>query len=140
MTRIARLPLRFSKQTRRYDGTDDYGKRGRDATDHSAAQTNTATPTDSSVTGSPDSTDYTSDEYLRLPDKISPNVPCPMPTKVSTTFLLRNVSLRRAWLRLMVDARFPSGRERFVVGVPGPKQSESLVHRTSQIYKARPSA
>ncbi|XP_032672012.1 guanine nucleotide exchange factor rei-2-like isoform X2 [Odontomachus brunneus] len=68
-------------RTRRYDGTDDYDK-PRDAGDHSTAPTNTATPTDSSVTGSPDSTDYTSDEYLRLPDKISPNVPCPMPTRI----------------------------------------------------------
>ncbi|XP_014477158.1 PREDICTED: uncharacterized protein LOC106745769 isoform X2 [Dinoponera quadriceps] len=69
-------------RTRRYDGTDDYDKNARDAGDHSTAPTNTATPTDSSVTGSPDSTDYTSDEYLRLPDKISPSVPCPMPTKI----------------------------------------------------------
>ncbi|XP_072747918.1 uncharacterized protein [Anoplolepis gracilipes] len=69
-------------RTRRYDGTDDYDKHARDAPDRSSAQTNTATPTDSSVTGSPDSTDYISDEYLRLPDKMSPNVQCPMPTRV----------------------------------------------------------
>ncbi|XP_011701934.1 PREDICTED: uncharacterized protein LOC105458375 isoform X2 [Wasmannia auropunctata] len=69
-------------RTRRYDGTDEYDKNARDAPDRTAAQVNTATPTDSSVTGSPDSTDYTSDEYLRLPDKISPNVPCPMPTRI----------------------------------------------------------
>lgn len=62
---------------------DEYDKSTRDAPDRSTAQINTATPTDSSVTGSPDSTDYTSDEYLRLPDKMSPNVPCPMPTRVS---------------------------------------------------------
>ncbi|XP_012220612.2 uncharacterized protein [Linepithema humile] len=69
-------------RTRRYDGTDEYDKCTRDAPDRSTTQTNTATPTDSSVTGSPDSTDYTSDEYLRLPDKMSPNVPCPMPTRI----------------------------------------------------------
>ncbi|XP_011160820.1 uncharacterized protein LOC105196534 isoform X1 [Solenopsis invicta] len=69
-------------RTRRYDGTDEYDKNSRDAPDRSSGQINTATPTDSSVTGSPDSTDYTSDEYLRLPDKISPNVPCPMPTRI----------------------------------------------------------
>ncbi|KAL6261874.1 hypothetical protein P5V15_006958 [Pogonomyrmex californicus] len=68
-------------KTRRYDGTDEYDKSARDAPDRST-QINTATPTDSSVTGSPDSTDYTSDEYLRLPDKMSPNVPCPMPTRI----------------------------------------------------------
>ncbi|XP_011143176.1 uncharacterized protein LOC105185400 isoform X2 [Harpegnathos saltator] len=69
-------------RTRRYDGTDDCDKNAQDVGDHSTVPTNTATPTDSSVTGSPDSTDYTSDEYLRLPDKISPSVPCPMPTKI----------------------------------------------------------
>ncbi|XP_071553232.1 uncharacterized protein [Temnothorax nylanderi] len=69
-------------RTRRYDGTDEYDKSARDASDRSTAQINTATPTDSSVTGSPDSTDYTSDEYLRLPDKMSPNVLCPMPTRI----------------------------------------------------------
>ncbi|RLU26416.1 hypothetical protein DMN91_000210 [Ooceraea biroi] len=69
-------------RTRRYDGTDEYDKHMQNAPDHSAAPTNTATPTDSSVTGSPDSTDYTSDEYLRLPDKMSPSVPCLMPTRI----------------------------------------------------------
>ncbi|XP_020281303.1 uncharacterized protein LOC109853508 isoform X2 [Pseudomyrmex gracilis] len=69
-------------RTRKYDGTDNYDKRTRDAPDCSTAETNTATPTDSSVTGSPDSTDYTSDEYLRLPEKLSPSVPCPMPTRI----------------------------------------------------------
>ncbi|XP_029175905.1 uncharacterized protein LOC114944253 isoform X2 [Nylanderia fulva] len=69
-------------RTRRYDGMDNYDKHSRDAPDRSSTQTNTATPTDSSVTGSPDSTDYTSDEYLRLPDKMSPNVQCPMPTRI----------------------------------------------------------
>ncbi|XP_012522247.1 guanine nucleotide exchange factor rei-2 isoform X2 [Monomorium pharaonis] len=85
-------------RTRRYDGMDEYDKSARDVTDHSTAQINTATPTDSSVTGSPDSTDYTSDEYLRLPDKISPSVPCPMPTRIerdsSSEYLgLNNLSL-----------------------------------------------
>ncbi|XP_050445446.1 uncharacterized protein LOC126848501 isoform X2 [Cataglyphis hispanica] len=69
-------------RTRRYDSTDDYVKHARDAPDCSSVQTNAVTPTDSSVTGSPDSTDYTSDEYLRLPDKMSPNVQCPMPTRI----------------------------------------------------------
>ncbi|KAG5310609.1 3BP5L protein, partial [Acromyrmex insinuator] len=69
-------------RTRRYDGMDEYDKSTQDAPDHSAAQINSTTPTDSSVTGSPDSTDYTSDEYLRLPDKMSTNVPCPMPTRI----------------------------------------------------------
>ncbi|KAG7210101.1 hypothetical protein KM043_011668 [Ampulex compressa] len=69
-------------RTRRYDGSDDYSKQPQDVADHSSTQTNTGTPTDSSITGSPDSTDYTSDEYLRLPDKMSPNVPCPVPTRI----------------------------------------------------------
>ncbi|KYM98605.1 PREDICTED: uncharacterized protein LOC108777378 [Cyphomyrmex costatus] len=69
-------------RTRRYDGLDEYDKSTQDAPDRSTTQINTATPTDSSVTGSPDSTDYISDEYLRLPDKMSPNVPCPMPTRI----------------------------------------------------------
>ncbi|XP_011861474.1 PREDICTED: uncharacterized protein LOC105558416 isoform X2 [Vollenhovia emeryi] len=69
-------------RTRRYDGTDEYDKSARDAPDRPGGQVNAATPTDSSVTGSPDSTDYTSDEYLRLPDKMSSNVPCPMPTRI----------------------------------------------------------
>lgn len=75
----------FFPQTRRYDGIDDFDKH---APDQSATHTNTATPTDSSITGSPDSTDYTSDEYLRLPDKMSSNVPCPMPTKVRYMYLI----------------------------------------------------
>lgn len=80
---IYKIFILFCQQTRRYDGTDDYVKHARNAPDRSSAQTNAATPTDSSVTGSPDSTDYTSDEYLRLPDKMSPNVQCPMPIKVN---------------------------------------------------------
>ena len=69
-------------RTRRYDGADDFSKHSRDTVDQSGAQANTATSTDSSVTGSPDSTDYTSDEYLRLPDKMSPTAPCPVPTRI----------------------------------------------------------
>ncbi|XP_017884456.1 uncharacterized protein LOC108627638 isoform X2 [Ceratina calcarata] len=69
-------------RTRKYDGTDDFDKDSRDVVDQSSLQPNTATPTDSSVTGSPDSTDYTSDEYLRLPDKMSPSTPCPVPTRI----------------------------------------------------------
>ena len=69
-------------RTRRYDGADDFSKHSRDTVDQSGAQANTATSTDSSVTGSPDSTDYTSDEYLRLPDKMSPTTPCPVPTRI----------------------------------------------------------
>lgn len=111
-------------QTRRYDGTDEYDKRTRDAPDRSTTQTNTATPTDSSITGSPDSTDYTSDEYLRLPDKMSPNVPCPMPTRVSVHFRFQFMPLI-----LLIDKPAPfADRERFIVGVPGPKQSQSFIH------------
>nr|XP_012139601.1 PREDICTED: uncharacterized protein LOC100880677 isoform X3 [Megachile rotundata]XP_012139602.1 PREDICTED: uncharacterized protein LOC100880677 isoform X3 [Megachile rotundata] len=69
-------------RTRKYDGTEDFSKNSRDAVDQPSAQSHTATPTDSSVTGSPDSTDYTSDEYLRLPDKMSPSTPCPVPTRI----------------------------------------------------------
>lgn len=69
-------------KTRQCDTSDDYGKHIRDATDPSSMQTNTATPTDSSITGSPDSTDYTSDEYLRLSDRMSPSTPCIVPTKI----------------------------------------------------------
>ncbi|XP_014598960.1 PREDICTED: uncharacterized protein LOC106784187 isoform X2 [Polistes canadensis] len=69
-------------KTRQCDTSDDYGKHIRDATDPSSMQTNTATPTDSSITGSPDSTDYTSDEYLRLSDRMSPSTPCLVPTKI----------------------------------------------------------
>ncbi|XP_076653090.1 uncharacterized protein LOC143359196 isoform X2 [Halictus rubicundus] len=66
-------------RTRRYDGTDDFSKHSRDKAGN---QSKSANSSDSSVTGSPDSTDYTSDEYLHLPDKMSPNVPCPVPTRV----------------------------------------------------------
>ncbi|KZC05816.1 SH3 domain-binding protein 5-like, partial [Dufourea novaeangliae] len=70
-------------RTRRYDGTDDFSKHSRDNTvDQTGAQPKTENSTDSSVTGSPDSTDYTSDEYLHLPDKMSPNTPCPVPTRI----------------------------------------------------------
>ncbi|XP_015602648.1 guanine nucleotide exchange factor rei-2 isoform X3 [Cephus cinctus] len=80
-------------RTRRYD---DFMKQG--DMDRSFTQTNTATPTGSSITGSPDSTDYTSDEYLRLPEKIGPEPPCPIPTRVerkpSTEYLgLSNLNL-----------------------------------------------
>ncbi|CAK9833633.1 SH3 domain-binding protein 5-like [Anthophora retusa] len=69
-------------RTRKYDGTDDFDKPSGDTAEQGSMQTNAGTPTDSSVTGSPDSTDYTSDEYLRLPDKMSPSTPCPVPTRV----------------------------------------------------------
>ncbi|KAK2588960.1 hypothetical protein KPH14_001814 [Odynerus spinipes] len=69
-------------RTRQCDTTDDFGKHMRDSSDHPSMQTNTATPSDSSITGSPDSTDYTSDEYLRLPDRMSPSTPCLVPTKI----------------------------------------------------------
>lgn len=69
-------------RTRKYDGADDFGKQAREVADQTSMQTNTATPTDSSVTGSPDSTDYTSDEYLRLPDKIRPTSPCLKPARI----------------------------------------------------------
>lgn len=69
-------------QTRKYDGADDFNKSSRDTVGQPSLQPNAGTPTDSSVTGSPDSTDYTSDEYLRLPDKISPSTQCPVPTRV----------------------------------------------------------
>lgn len=59
---------------------DDFDK-SRDI-DQPSLQPNAGTPTDSSVTGSPDSTDYTSDEYLRLPDKLSPSTQCPVPARV----------------------------------------------------------
>ncbi|XP_066597203.1 uncharacterized protein [Prorops nasuta] len=60
-------------RTRQYDGTNNYEKHRNDGPDQSSTQTNTATPSDSSLTGSPDSTDYTSDEYMRLPDRVNPN-------------------------------------------------------------------
>ncbi|XP_076182260.1 uncharacterized protein LOC143154224 isoform X2 [Ptiloglossa arizonensis] len=69
-------------RTRRYDGTDEFDKHSRKTVDQSATQPNTTNSTDSSVTGSPDSTDYTSDEYLRLPDKMSPSTPCPVPIRI----------------------------------------------------------
>ncbi|XP_016917182.1 uncharacterized protein LOC108000963 isoform X2 [Apis cerana] len=70
-------------RTRKYDGADDFDKSSRDNIDQQPSlQPNTTTSTDSSVTGSPDSTDYTSDEYLRLPDKMSPNMQCPVPTRI----------------------------------------------------------
>ncbi|XP_076229645.1 uncharacterized protein LOC116427047 isoform X1 [Nomia melanderi] len=69
-------------RTRRYDGTDDCIKQSRDILDQTGTQSKTTDSTDSSVTGSPDSTDYISDEYLHLPDKISPNTPCPVPTRI----------------------------------------------------------
>ncbi|XP_043252130.1 uncharacterized protein LOC122397201 isoform X1 [Colletes gigas] len=69
-------------RTRRYDGSDEFDKQSRDMINQSVAQPNATNSTDSSVTGSPDSTDYTSDEYLRLPDKMSPSTPCPVPTRI----------------------------------------------------------
>lgn len=69
-------------RTRQCDITDDFEKNIGDSSDHPSLQTNTATPSDSSITGSPDSTDYTSDEYLRLPDRMSPSTPCLLPTKI----------------------------------------------------------
>ncbi|XP_017761541.1 PREDICTED: uncharacterized protein LOC108551785 isoform X2 [Eufriesea mexicana] len=69
-------------RTRKYDGADEFDKSSRDNIDTTSLQPAAATSTDSSVTGSPDSTDYTSDEYLRLPDKMSPNTQCPMPTRI----------------------------------------------------------
>ncbi|XP_078035245.1 uncharacterized protein LOC144469159 isoform X2 [Augochlora pura] len=69
-------------RTRRYDGTDDLSKHSRDKVDQTGKQSKSANSSDSSVTGSPDSTDYTSDEYLHLPDKMSPNTPCPVPTRI----------------------------------------------------------
>ncbi|KAK9299599.1 hypothetical protein QLX08_007411 [Tetragonisca angustula] len=69
-------------RTRKYDGVDDFDK-SRDTIDQPSLQPNAGTPTDSSVTGSPDSTDYTSDEYLRLPDKLSPSTQCPIPARIN---------------------------------------------------------
>ncbi|XP_033336188.1 uncharacterized protein LOC117226196 isoform X2 [Megalopta genalis] len=69
-------------RTRRYDGTDDLSKHSRDTVNQAGNQSKSANSSDSSVTGSPDSTDYTSDEYLHLPDKMSPNAPCPVPTRI----------------------------------------------------------
>ncbi|XP_046743138.1 uncharacterized protein LOC124409515 isoform X3 [Diprion similis] len=68
-------------RTRKYNGSDYLGNRTGDSSHYSSNQTNTATPTDSSITGSPDSTDYTSDEYLRLPEKMGPHPPCLLPTR-----------------------------------------------------------
>lgn len=62
-------------RTRKYDN----GKQT-ESQENSVNQTNT--PTDSSFTGSPDSTDYTSDEYLRLPDKNSSQSSYTLPTKI----------------------------------------------------------
>ncbi|XP_076621815.1 uncharacterized protein LOC143342143 isoform X2 [Colletes latitarsis] len=69
-------------RTRRYDGSDEFDKQSRGMINQSVTQPNATNSTDSSVTGSPDSTDYTSDEYLRLPDKMSPSTPCPVPTRI----------------------------------------------------------
>ncbi|XP_063984931.1 uncharacterized protein LOC135166540 isoform X2 [Diachasmimorpha longicaudata] len=61
-------------RTRQYDGTSEKPN---------AEKNNpTTSSSDSSVTGSPDSTDYTSDEYLQLPEKMSPTNSCPIPKKV----------------------------------------------------------
>lgn len=71
-------------QTRRYDGLDDFSKHQENPKDakKSGDSVVARNSSDSSITGSPDSTDYTSDEYLRLPDKMSPNAPCPVPKTV----------------------------------------------------------
>ncbi|XP_015115818.1 uncharacterized protein LOC107040303 isoform X2 [Diachasma alloeum] len=61
-------------RTRQYDGSSEKPNTEKDNP--------TTSSSDSSVTGSPDSTDYTSDEYLQLPDKMSPNNSCPIPTKI----------------------------------------------------------
>ena len=57
-------------QTRRYDGSNNHTKQLGDARNPSSNRSKTNS-TDSSTTESPDSTDYTSDEYLRLPEKMS---------------------------------------------------------------------
>ncbi|XP_076293014.1 uncharacterized protein LOC143215101 isoform X2 [Lasioglossum baleicum] len=85
-------------RTRRYDGTDDFSERSRNSVDKAGNPSKSANSSDSSVTGSPDSTDYTSDEYLHLPDKMSPNIPCPVPTRMdretSSEYLgLSNINL-----------------------------------------------
>ncbi|XP_054015832.1 uncharacterized protein LOC128896482 isoform X2 [Hylaeus anthracinus] len=85
-------------RTRRYDGTDEFDKHSRNTVDQSVTNPNVTNSTDSSLTGSPDSTDYTSDEYLRLPDKLSPNTSCPVLTRInrepSSEFLgLNNLNL-----------------------------------------------
>ena len=58
--------------------------------ENSTIHTNIGTPTDSSFTGSPDSTDYTSDEYLRLPDKITSQSLYTPPAKVRFSIYQRN--------------------------------------------------
>ncbi|XP_008216957.1 uncharacterized protein LOC100121161 isoform X2 [Nasonia vitripennis] len=67
-------------RTRRYDGTNNYNKQVGDARNPSSHPSKTNS-TDSSTTESPDSTDYTSDEYLRLPEKMSSGMD-PVPAKV----------------------------------------------------------
>ncbi|XP_043280513.1 uncharacterized protein [Venturia canescens] len=78
-------------RTRRYDGTEDYSKHqkgekgGKTESKNSGDRATTAdarNSSDSSITGSPDSTDYASDEYLRLPEKMSPNTSCPVPQRM----------------------------------------------------------
>lgn len=76
------MPL--SLQTRRYDGTNNYNNKVED-TKNPSSNPSKRHSTDSSTTESPDSTDYTSDEYLRLPEKINPNASSAR-AKVTITF------------------------------------------------------
>ncbi|XP_058791579.1 uncharacterized protein LOC131664470 isoform X2 [Phymastichus coffea] len=55
-------------RTRKYDGTNNCNKQVDESKNTSSNPSNS---TGSSTTESPDSTDYTSDEYLRLPDKMN---------------------------------------------------------------------
>ncbi|XP_034950267.1 uncharacterized protein [Chelonus insularis] len=61
-------------RTRQDDGIDK-GNNSSQQDDSKIDQVNKESSSESSTTGSPDSTDYTSDEYLRLPEEISPTSP-----------------------------------------------------------------
>ncbi|KAG8040003.1 hypothetical protein G9C98_001521 [Cotesia typhae] len=77
-------------RTRQYDNGDPKENNLKNSNN----KKNSESSTESSITGSPDSTDYTSDEYLRLPDKISPTSSISTKVQNTTEYLgLNNVNV-----------------------------------------------
>ncbi|XP_008545636.1 SH3 domain-binding protein 5 isoform X1 [Microplitis demolitor] len=91
-------------RTRQYDSADSKEKNSK----HSNTKKNPESSSESSITGSPDSTDYTSDEYLRLPDKISPTSSISTKVQDTTEYLgLSNLNLASTEPRKYIKRKRP---------------------------------
>ncbi|XP_057320894.1 SH3 domain-binding protein 5-like isoform X1 [Microplitis mediator] len=91
-------------RTRQYDSADSKEKNSK----HSNTKKNPESSSESSITGSPDSTDYTSDEYLRLPDKISPTSSISTKVQDTTEYLgLSNLNLPSTEPRKYIKRKRP---------------------------------